>query len=630
MDLDRLLEVKPESSYSNQVLDEIKIVSYNKKEHAQPFGSYIYRLQKYPGDIDLLENVNECGDHPCKSKDELIKSFKKKFQKIVKEVIKKRGHYYSEIKCGLDERYLIKIGDMHKGIFVPNKDLHLKIQKLYREELLPENEFEIIMGILEKSNNNADDYDIISTIIREHYILRWSAKEIISGIKSLPGNKKITLEKALEYDTLCKIDMITLVNGRFTEITNVYGLGYYDKAGNLHLLNYTADPATLPLEVEKLYYSNKFYSPFKMVKRMFSYARHEYLQGEKKYANILHGIIPFITGNVSFLYQIRSELETIILLLDKFKNPSPKAIHSQISEIKNRLSNIIQIDHNELILLQNDLDECIHAKHNEEKIKILEMVTKDLKKYINELTIEHLIKMGLNPPPHDVLPNPKIADYINVTGVVVNPLLNKYYYETYDWSIIRKPIDDFAVSNFKLNIKRSVERFKQHASFESFDIPEESTEDIEIADKIKRKLSKDIVKAMKKQSIEDKFIKQRDELRQKQYGKRFGFGNMFDLPRQPNIGTPLQIFGHGYQTEMIVPKVRWNNSYPDTMVFYDPQNPLPQPRIFELPKFQTRQNISYYPNQSASYSRDNYNDDIYSQMEVIHGIPQLHNQKNIF
>jgi len=460
MDLVRKLEVRPDSSYSQKVIKEIQMVSYNKDKYAQPFGSYIYRIQKYPGDIDLLEKVYTCNGHPCKSKAELIKVFKKRFQQIVAIISRSKGHYYSEVKCGLDERYIFKIGDMNKGIFIINHDLGGKVKQLYDDGLIPKSEYEVIMGIILKGHNDGDDYDIISTIIREHYILRWTPKEIYQGFKILPGNKKMTLSKALEYDTLCKIDMITLINGRFVEITNVYGLGYYDKAGNLYLLNYTADPTTLPLEVEKLYYSNKFYSPFKMLKRIFAYARHEYLYGKEEYADVLNKIIPFISSNTSLLYQLRSEMETIILLFDKFKNPSPASIKSQLDDIKNRLASVVEIDREHLIELQNQIDEVNKLKANSKKTEILEGITKILKAYINKFTIEFLNRSGLNPPPHELLPNPKITDYIKTAEIIVNPLLDSYHTETYDWSIVRTPIDDKLVTNFKNNIKKSVERFK--------------------------------------------------------------------------------------------------------------------------------------------------------------------------
>jgi len=568
----KLLETKPLSSYPDNVLKEIKLVSYNKKEHAQPFGSYIYRIQKYPGDIDLLEQITQCNGHPCNSKEEVIRIFSKSFQNIVKDVVSQKVHYYSEIKCGLDKRYIFKIGDFYKGILILNSDFQKNIYRLRRLELITREEFEIMIGIAKKDHQDADDYDIISNILREHYILRWSVDEILDGIKELPGNKLITLEKALEDRTLCKIDMITSINGRFIEVTNVFGLGYYDQNGGLHMLNFTADPQILPTETEKLFYSNKYYSPFKAVKRIFSYARHEYLDGKQQYREILDKIIPLVTGNVSYIYQIKSELETILLIVDKFGNPSPKHIVTQISDIKNRLSNIIEIDQRMLIFMQAQLDSYIQTKDHNKRLEILADLISELKKYINQLTITYMNKVGLNQIPRILLPSMKLEEFINTTKFPFAPLLNTYHYESYNWNIVRTP-----VSNPKLTMN----------------------------------------------------IKYDIELYNKSIMRKKGAGYL--LPHEVSLATPLQVRLHGgYQTTQIVPQVRWNNDFQNTNVFYDPQVPLPQAHVYALPPWQSRQNLSYYPATSGSYSRNNYNDDIYSQIEVAHGVRQNHNQRNIF
>jgi len=107
-------------------------------------------------------------------------------------------------------------------------------------------------------------------------------------------------------------------------------------------------------------------------------------------------------------------------------------------------------------------------------------------------------------------------------------------------------------------------------------------------------------------------------------------------PRQPRLPGHLEIKAHNFQirsgpiNRLIVPKAGWNNNYPTTTVFFDRTNPLPQQRIWELPEWQTREDISYYPRMSGSYSRNNYTDDIYSQMQIAKGIRQYQHQKNIF
>ena len=47
-DLRRFLQAKPMNSYPENVMKEIKLLSFSKNKLASPFGSYIYRLQEYP------------------------------------------------------------------------------------------------------------------------------------------------------------------------------------------------------------------------------------------------------------------------------------------------------------------------------------------------------------------------------------------------------------------------------------------------------------------------------------------------------------------------------------------------------------------------------------------------------
>lgn len=447
-DFRKYLEKKPESSYSPQVLKEIKLLSYNKNDLAQAFGSYIYRIQKYPGDIDLVDAVYECntvnGLKPCTSKSQLISNFAFAIKKIVKDIVELKSHYYSEIKAGLDKRYIFDIGNMEYGIFTPNMDFLNKIDSLYNSELLNDNEYDTIISILKNNVINGNGFDTINNILRERYILRWNVHEILQGFKMLPGKKRIELNKALEMNTLCKIDMITLINGRFIEMTNVYGLGYYDK--ELILLNNTADATTLPLEIEKLYYSNKYYSPFKLVKRIFAYCRHQYLDptiiNKLPYEQILEKIIPFVSSNVSLLYQIKSELDTIILILEKFKDPSPESIIKQLGEIKNRLSTILEISDDDLNYLLDQINfyYLIKSTKNDIKIDTLESITYVLKKYINVLTIDYLNSVGMNPPPFIILPSKKLKEYIDINGMKPNPLLKRYNVQTYNWNLVRERI----------------------------------------------------------------------------------------------------------------------------------------------------------------------------------------------
>jgi hypothetical protein len=240
-------------------------------------------------------------------------------------------------------------------------------------------------------------------IFRQHQILRWSEKEILQGYKLLPKNIKITLKQALAMKTPVKIDEIVFINGRFIEATNFLALSYEEEgeeyAVNIKIPEYNNPIIGLPREIEKLYFSNMYYSPFKMVKRMYSLGRHNVDE------NLLLKILPFVSSNVSLLYQIKSEIDTIILILEKIKTPPMKSINKQLDEMKGRIVSVIELTEEEVLSVNEYVNTVNKTKSKMDKIKILKLLNKMIKKIINEETIYYLNKVGLNPPPRYLLPN---------------------------------------------------------------------------------------------------------------------------------------------------------------------------------------------------------------------------------
>jgi hypothetical protein len=413
--LRRFTQVKPLDSYPQSVLNEIKLLSFSRDKTATPFGSFIYRIQKYPGDIDLVEKFTEC----C-SLDDVVTKFSKTLQRIVRNINKKRLHYFSEVKAGLDFRYDVNIGEMENGLYLPNLDLMDIANKMFKEKLLPMEEYKIIQYILSINQPlGADEFDTITYIFREHRILRWSDEEILKGIKKLPKGKEITLKDALTHETHVKIDMISEINGRFTEVTNFFQLAYENEDG-IHLINIDLSenhdiPLVLPPEIEKLYFSNMFYSPFKMIKRLYSLGRHNLDQ------ELLDKIIPFISSNTSLLYQIKSEIDTIILILEKMKSYPQKTIFNELDEIKLRISTILELSNDDLEQIDTIINNINSTNSKHDKIYKLKDLKKLITAYINFQTINYLEKVGLNPPPYKYLPSKHTYDDDHMRGPGENP-----------------------------------------------------------------------------------------------------------------------------------------------------------------------------------------------------------------
>lgn len=401
------IEKKPDSSYSNIVKNEIHLISFSKNGFAKPFGSYTYRIQKYPGDIDLLETYSDCCDVNT-----VIKKFEKSLKKVVKQIIEAKNHYFSEFKAGIDKKFDVNIGEIRNGNYYINPELNKITNKLLKDKLLKKDEANILFNIINKSNTkilNGDDYDVVNYIFREHRILRWTAKEILEGVKKLPGKRKIKLNTALSMMSPVKIDVISLIQGKYIEITNFVMLAIKEDEHYIPInldfniedkqqLNNVAKKQ-LPEEIEKLYYSNMYYGPFKMIKRMYALAR------QIRDNNMLEKIIPFISSNTSLLYQLKSEIDTILLIFDRVKKPPLKTISKQLDEMKNKITTVIELDIEENELINEYIDMINRAKLINKKAELLKELKYILVEVINFETITYLNNVGLNPPPYTYLPH---------------------------------------------------------------------------------------------------------------------------------------------------------------------------------------------------------------------------------
>lgn len=421
-----IVSTKPDDSYSLDQLKNIKLLSVSKQLPASPFGSATYRVQKYPGDLDLHEIFIDC----CSMK-EVINKFEKVLVTTVRNIQKQPIHYVLEIKAGLDNRYDVNIGTLKNGIFnIKRKNIEDKTIELAKQNLFNSKEVNIISDILQKQNVNENDYDVLYYIFRERKVLRWTYSEIIKKYKMLPGNKKITLNKALYSKAHVKIDAVALINNKFVEITNFFILVYQDRNKKLHMINLDYNfldrvqskqnyNKQIKIEIEKLYYSNMFYNPFKMAKRIWALAR---ANNER---NTVLTLLPVVTGNISALYQIKSEIDAILRIMTEVKSYAYQTIRKQIDQFKGRLANIVEIDEFTLGTLFNLIDNFLKTKSD--KVMLIKKIKNIIQEFINVWTIIELNKIGYNPPPKKYLPMYLMYEQIirHPYEIVRNPL--KFY-----------------------------------------------------------------------------------------------------------------------------------------------------------------------------------------------------------
>ena len=398
------------SSLSEKIIEKIRLVSARKSHLASPFGSWILRYQKYPGDVDLHEDFKDC----CSKKD-VIRKFTKKIKIIVRDLGNQKLNYITEFKMGLDNRYDVSPGVLDQGIYYINDDLGSYIKDNYK--LLSSDEKKVLKEIIAKEYHTTEDYDMVNLIFREHRILRWRDNELRNGYKVLPyGGGQISIEEALSYKTHVKIDTVTLINDRFSEVTNFWYLSYIKEDGTEIPINtdFLFTPSEemqniylnqLKDEVEKLRFSKMYFNPFKMCKRMWALAR----AIEDK--NTIEKLSTFITGHISELYQMKSEIEAIISIL-KFTGFDPiQTINSQLDKIKFNISKIIQLSQDELSIFDNTIKKYIKyseidtSKARKKKLNILTDIKYFLSKIINNETVYQLQINKIYIPPRHLLPN---------------------------------------------------------------------------------------------------------------------------------------------------------------------------------------------------------------------------------
>jgi hypothetical protein len=417
--LNQLLQIKPMESYPEEVLRELKIISLKPKESVIPFGSYIYRMQPFAGDIDGIQHVNYI------NKNTTIRTFIRTLKKLLRNLDK--NNIYSEFKAGLNYNYVIDIGKLENGIFTPEKDL-LNILKFKHQEGLFNNEeyFSMIKAIsLIKDTHDTNIHSMVYTyifdLIRNKKILRWSKKELLNSYK-IVDNVPYSLADALKDETIVKIDLISLINNKFVEVTNILFLGYptISSSGQLEIVPVNISEENLhsrglSADIEKFYYSNKFYSPFKSCKRIYAEMR--------QLGNFtgLDRLAPIIRGETSLLYQIKSQIDTFLIILKKIHSQYYlKLINNQLQEIKGRLNYVLGISQEQIMIFSKDIDKICNIHNIMEKINKLDELNDTIKHIIEYLTIIDMNKQHFNPIPNNFLPSPM----------------------NYDPNLVRKPTDN--------------------------------------------------------------------------------------------------------------------------------------------------------------------------------------------
>lgn len=397
-------------------------------------------MQKYPGDIDLLEEVNFC----C-SRKEAIDKFIVGLQEIVKNYYNKKDRFFFEIKAGFDPRFDFIDTDELGNLYIDKYNVGqlAKItNELYERNAIPQKIFDGIFDILLQYKNKDKitdecDKDNLILLFRKNYVLRWNAEEIFNKQKKLKDyNKTYTIKLQDAIDEIGKINMegAAIVDGNIMDVSNFFVLGYTDNREGYEDYFYPITDEDKEKDFkpinrgEEEYFSIGTYilkvlynaimilkdscvaqDYLKLMKRLFSLAKIiERSPGlvhlREKNHLLLDKIVPFISSDTSYLNYLKNSLSIIADLIDNNVKYFPyDAAIKQVKQVRVNLGKITIIDNID-ILNQYDtaLKQLVLSLENKDLKRaeeLITIITENFKLVIQVNTKKYMEEVGLLPLP---------------------------------------------------------------------------------------------------------------------------------------------------------------------------------------------------------------------------------------
>jgi hypothetical protein len=296
----------------------------------------------YPNDYDLYETIET-----NKPKEQIIDLFYNIVKKITTDIIKKENVYLIEFKFGIDNKYYL------------TDDIIL--DKNYRNEFYKN---KLSKTEIEKINKITDKEELLK-YCQNLYKLRWNMNDILKKY-ILNKGEKVYFKDAFNIKSLIKIDIIAFINKKFTEFSNIFEISKLTEK-----VKYTNEEykAKMLDDVKKYKNEEKL---FKALKRLYNL--------DKKNKTFIN----FFNSKTGKFYYFYSNLETIKILLENYKNVST------IDKVKENINFLLNENKelNDNILLE--LQKIIKLKSSNAIIEIIDSVNKKLMKIINDETKQFL------------------------------------------------------------------------------------------------------------------------------------------------------------------------------------------------------------------------------------------------
>ena len=341
--LNRLIEkdqstnlLSKKTFFNPEIQTVLNNISFDSK-NTDVLGSFGLKSQLYFSDIDCYEVV----------KSPLTK-VSQKFRRIINNLMKDPNVFIGDIKLGfnedlriIDERAMVKNEKVYYYNY--NKSLN-KLNEI--KKYLTKEEIRQASKLLVQNPTEKELLEIKKNL--RFHIVRWKPFEVIRGFKMLRNRKRYTFLEALKSKSLFKLDIVKFLNDKFLDFSIIYDLR--DSKG-LKLNKVRFDVSTTLKQDIKTYLLKKDY--YKVLKRKFSLLKYQYeFQNKKENKPKIVVLSKILNGNLGTIYQVISNIDNIIYLIDNFDNLDKERIRTNIQTIIGRLSFIYN---NRFLREENDI-----------------------------------------------------------------------------------------------------------------------------------------------------------------------------------------------------------------------------------------------------------------------------------
>lgn len=370
-----LVKKKYPDGYPDDVIDTLNHMSFTKGKDISLMGSMPLRSQTYAGDYDAVETVEVGGDRK-----HAVKEIVKKFQDAVRAILSRPKTFIADIKCGSIDEW-----DIVTEPYDAKKSAE-NLKKLYDDKIVTTEQYNKERKLLKPASEVSRLELLYVRHEIRHNIVRWNAREILNGSKTLVDGRRYTLEEAIQARTMTKMDVVSWVqNNRFTDFSCIY---IFKNNGNI--INVGLQQNVVQAMRDNMYTLKSTGNYFKMAKRMFAIAKY---QNKTK---TIERLSPLFTGDLGRLYHVYGDIGTLESLFEMKDDLPYSEIKLEVDQFKGRLSNIVlngYLKAEDTIL--NDIEKAESRKSMQDA---LEKLKDKLYTILQNNTKRYLMKKGIMRP----------------------------------------------------------------------------------------------------------------------------------------------------------------------------------------------------------------------------------------